>query len=148
MEESFPLPPGIDFRAFGSTGGIGLLPNDGDQVSQVSYGPPALPSRGHFPRMQSGATRSNVPRPPPLGVTQAAEALRFCHAHATSPTQMFCYNNLFVNGRLNAKLGDFAGSSIDGGSLAQACYASFLTNCPPILLLLLLRDKNGQRQTA
>lgn len=53
---------------------------------------------------------------------QAAEALRFCHLHDVLHGDINC-SNFFLDGDLNLKLGDFAGSSIDG-SPALVCYST------------------------
>ncbi|KAH8693320.1 kinase-like domain-containing protein [Phaeosphaeriaceae sp. PMI808] len=53
---------------------------------------------------------------------QAAQALLSCHKSTILHGDINC-SNLFLDGELNLKLGDFAGSSIDG-SLATICYST------------------------
>lgn len=52
---------------------------------------------------------------------QAAQALTFCHSRGVLHGDIHC-NNFFLDERLNLKLGDFAGSSIDG-SPGTVCYS-------------------------
>ena len=53
---------------------------------------------------------------------QAAEALAFCHSQGVLHGDINC-GNFFLDRHLNIKLGDFAGSSING-SPAKVCYSS------------------------
>lgn len=52
---------------------------------------------------------------------QAAQAVAFCHSRGVLHGDIHC-NNFFLDEHLNLKLGDFAGSSIDG-SPATVCYS-------------------------
>ncbi|KAF1993175.1 kinase-like protein [Amniculicola lignicola CBS 123094] len=53
---------------------------------------------------------------------QAAQALVFCHASAVLHGDINC-SNIFLDKKLNLRLGDFAGSSIDN-SPASICYST------------------------
>lgn len=52
---------------------------------------------------------------------QAAQAVAFCHSRGVLHGDIHC-NNFFLDEGLNIKLGDFAGSSIDG-SPGTVCYS-------------------------